>query len=91
MYEEGNMKFTHKHKHNPQHSHKVILHVDNQNRICIKLNDKLEEIGEPFLNVHDYPVTRTVTTMNGILNYAKKELTLEKYLQVEKFFMEKVS
>jgi len=74
----------------------VVLEIDNQHRLCVTLNDKFKEIDEPVLKVDNglivnKTVSREISGMGNILNYAKKELSSNKYLKVEEFFMERIS
>lgn len=74
----------------------IALELDDQHRLCVTMNDKFKEIEEPVLKVDNgliinKTVAKEIFGMNNILKYAKKELTLNKYLKIEEFFMERIS
>jgi hypothetical protein len=73
--------FRHKHYQNKD-SHRLVTKV--------KIDSgHLVEIGEVFLVMDEGHIQRTVYTMERILEYSKKSLSYNKYLEVEKFFMER--
>lgn len=84
--------FTHKHKHTQyKDNQKILLHIEHNYRLAIKVEvagGYLMETGDVFLAVDDGHIHRKVYTMEKILEYSKKSLSHDKYLEVEKFFME---
>jgi hypothetical protein len=83
--------FRHKHSQNKD-SHKILLNIDKNHRLVTKVkidSGHLVEIGGIFLVMDEGHIQRTVYTMERILEYSKKSLSHNKYLEVEKFFMER--
>lgn len=85
--------FTHKHKHTQyKNNQKILLHINHNHRLAIKIEvtgGYLIETGDVFLAVDDGPIHRKIYTMEKILKVTKELLSHDKYLQVEKFFMER--
>ena len=73
---------------------KVELNIDENHHILVEIEEiggYLVDINDPFLRIHDNGILRSVFTMNKILEYCKENVSVEKYLRVEKYFMERES
>lgn len=74
---------------------KILLNIDNSHKLAIEVQEiggYLIEIGEIFLQVFnaEYNDKDTIVlTMKRILDYCKTHLDFNKYLKVERFFMER--
>jgi hypothetical protein len=74
---------------------KILLNIDNSHKLVIEVQEiggYLIETGEICLQVFNtkYSGRNTIVlTMKRILDYCKSHLDFNKYLEVERFFMER--
>jgi len=74
------------------YSHKILLTISKDHRLAVKVRPfegHLVEIGELFLVIDCNKEFKKIYSMEKILEYCKENFNNERYLKVEKFFMER--